>query len=766
MSGCAARNVNLANDARVATIERTSFNVPHITASDAETLAYGIAYAFAEDNICMAANHLVTVRGQRAAMFGGSAQGLLGLRALNNEQIDLFVTAHMNDAALAAQWGRASAEARSLAAGYVAGYNRFLADNKEHLPSACRGREWVTPMTIADYYRVNELSAVQAGVGAFADALLAAKPPAAKVSYVPLAPTPNAQEIRAAMKEIGVIDSELGSNAWAFGKDVSENASGVLLGNPHFPWVGPNRFYLLHLTIPGALDVMGASLAFGNVVHIGFNRDVAWSHTVSTGKRFTLFELTLDAANPTRYVVDGVSEAMTSRVVTIRSKQADGSVKEVTQTIWSSRWGPIIVSPRAGLNWTEGVAYAIKDANTGNARMTDTWLAIARATSVQGIRAALANLGLPWVNTIAADRNGQAMYADLSVVPDVDGEHLQRCRASASAVGLFNAAGIAVLNGARSDCDWRRDASSPFPGITPATRMPVAIRSDWVHNSNDSFFYSHPAQKWNNISPMVGNDSVARARTRSGLIEIPQMLANGPVNLERVQSQLFQNRNLVARMVLPDLLAACADAPNELARDACAALRGWNRTNDADARGAILFREFWRLASSIKDVYREPAAKAEPALTPRGLRMSDAAVAAKVWDALAAAAKKVRDAGFALDAPLGSVQRAGIVDEAIAVHGGDDLEGILNNVGARGSPELSARGIRIDYGTSYVQAVTFDNRGPVANAILVYGQSSDPTSAHAVDQLKRYSQKQWIALPFHRDDIVRERIREPLQLQR
>jgi acyl-homoserine lactone acylase PvdQ len=38
-----------------------------------------------------------------------------------------------------------------------------------------------------------------------------------------------------AMREAGLLDSPLGSNAWAFGKDTTANGSGLLLGNPHFP---------------------------------------------------------------------------------------------------------------------------------------------------------------------------------------------------------------------------------------------------------------------------------------------------------------------------------------------------------------------------------------------------------------------------------------------------------------------------------------------------------------------------------------------------
>jgi acyl-homoserine-lactone acylase len=63
-----------------------------------------------------------------------------------------------------------------------------------------------------------------------------------------------------AMREAGLLDSPLGSNAWAFGKDTTANGSGLLLGNPHFPWAGVNRFWQVHLTMPGNLDVMGVGI--------------------------------------------------------------------------------------------------------------------------------------------------------------------------------------------------------------------------------------------------------------------------------------------------------------------------------------------------------------------------------------------------------------------------------------------------------------------------------------------------------------------------
>ena len=761
LAGCAGLT-RPAAEPRIASIQRTAHGVPHIQATDFEAMAYGVAYAYAQDNVCQAAQQLVTARGERSAHFDAAGTGLLGLRQLPNEQIDLFIAAHMDDARLARAWATASSDVNAMARGYVAGYNRFLADHAAHLPKACVGQPWIRPMTLTDFYRVTEITVTQAGITALADAVLAARPPTTVGSAAPA--TAHLADAAQAMREAGVLDSPFGSNAWAFGRNVTANGRGMLLGNPHFPWVGSNRFWQMHVTVPGQLDVMGASIGFSPLVQIGFNKDVAWTHTVSTGKRFTLHELTLAPGQPTRYLVDGVPEPMTAQTVRIQTRGADGRLTEKNHTVWRSRFGPIIVNPRAGLTWTATQAYALQDANTGNARALQTWLDMGRARSVQGVRAAMRNLGLPWVNTIAADRQGNAMYADVSAVPDVDAAHLARCAPSPAAARLFEAAGLVVLSGARSDCDWQRDNTSRVPGLTPIARMPTAIRQDWVHNSNDSFFYTHPEQTWQGISPLVGDDIVRRPRTRSEWIEIPDLVSRGPVTLAGMQRQLFENRNLMGRVVVPDLLAACASAPSPEAKEGCAVLRGWSRTSELNDPGAVLFREFWRSAVTIPGVHREAFDRTRPVATPNGLAMNRADVAPKVWAALGGAVKKMRDAGVAPNATLGQVQRPVFTDDPVFLHGGDEIEGVLNNLGDRGTPGIGPRGIRIDYGSSYIQTVTFDDRGPVAQALLTYGQSSTAGSPHQTDQMKLFASKTWPSLPFHPEEVANARVGDVLRL--
>ena len=85
------------------------------------------------------------------------------------------------------------------------------------------------------------------------------------------------------------------------------------------------------------------------------------------------------------------------------------------------------------------------------------------------------------------------------------------------------------------------------------------------------------------------------------------------------------------------------------------------------------------------------------------------------------------------------------------IHGGRDGSGMFSIISAN----LSAEGYTpVTGGNSYMQVVTFDDDGPVAEALLAYSQSSDQESPHYAAQTVLYSNKQWVELPFKEADIL------------
>ncbi|MEM7781589.1 MAG: penicillin acylase family protein, partial [Pseudomonadota bacterium] len=152
-----------------ATITRTDFNIPHIKSDSWGGVGYGVAYAYAQDNICMLAEEFATVAGTRSQHFGPEATAVLGFSEVDNVTSDVFHRGRIDVAALRAGWPDQPEEARALVDGYVAGYNRYLRDTgADGLPVACRNKAWVRPISRDDLLRLNEKQMLLASSLAFA----------------------------------------------------------------------------------------------------------------------------------------------------------------------------------------------------------------------------------------------------------------------------------------------------------------------------------------------------------------------------------------------------------------------------------------------------------------------------------------------------------------------------------------------------------------------------------------------------------------------
>jgi acyl-homoserine-lactone acylase len=179
-------------------------------------------------------------------------------------------------------------------------------------------------------------------------------------------------------------------------------------------------------------------------------------------------------------------------------------------------------------------------------------------------------------------------------------------------------------------------------------------------------------------------------------------------------------------------------------------LADWNRRAELDSRGAILFREFWNSASLIPAKWSVPFDPADPVNTPSGVAK---AAAPAMLAALKAAAEKLQRLHIPLDGRLGDYQGDTRNGVRVPIHGAiGDIDGSYNSIHM--TSELDAAGYHnVAWGTSYVQTVSFDDDGPVALGMLLYGQSVDPKSPWYADQVPLFSRKQWQPMPFSEASI-------------
>jgi acyl-homoserine-lactone acylase len=746
------------------TITMTPYGIPHIVSADYRGLGFGYGYTMAQLDACGMDSMFATYSSRRALHFGEQGHDLnyiVGRRPINNVASDAVMNLMMEAGHQNLAEGHASVKTRPLVQGYALGFNHYLQAHSADLQGKCSEGTSPLPITVADIYRRMSGAAMLLGSGLVLQELYDAAPPSDMPSKSP------PQATRAVFNEAAIA----GSNAYALGRDATDNGRGLLLGNPHFFWDGPNRFVEMHLTIPGEYDAMGVSLLGVPIILLGFNHSLAWSHTVSTDLRGVVYRLQLDPHNPQRYLMDGRSIAMVRKSVKVPVRTAQGKMETRTHRFWMTELGPVIMGPDTP--WTRQYAYALTDSNQANDRMLEQWLNIGRSEDVNALKAVLdTGLGLPWVNTLAADQGGHALYADLSVAPNIDKKQFQSCRIEAPYMfGEY----LALFDGSRGACRIGSVGGSTPAGVLPASARPSLITTDYVANSNGSYWLSNPAHPLEGFSPVIGPErSALSLRTRQGLVQIEDRLtgrdglAGTRMSAAALEQILFSDRSLQGEAVMGELLAACSKRaePDEVPqiKRGCAALSHWDRHYALDSVAAHLFSEFVAKAKSpggedlgtSPGVWRVPFDAADPVRTPREFDADKPAV----WDALVSAVNRLDSAQIPLDGKLGDVQFVVRKGERIPLHGGATFSAMHATL----VPKVGYTD-PIAPSNSYIQVVTFDKDGPIADAILASSQMPDPNSPHSSDQTLAYSQKHWIRLPFSAAQVAAEAEGPPLTLK-
>lgn len=791
-----------------AEIRYTSYGVPHIKADSYADLGYGIGYAHAQENLCTLSEQLMKLKGEKS-LYLGAGEGNqnvindLGYKALGLPQQadELFALT--------------TPKAQDIMQGYAAGFNRSLAERSSpaEYPSPCRDADWVQKISPKDLLAYQLDISLLASGRTMAPAIAAANPPAPAVAksaiklddqLIAASTIKEAKKITPYKLDIALDANQvftaegIGSNGWAIGKDRSESGNPLLLGNPHFPWDGELRFFENHLTIPGELDVTGVTFIGLPGVLVGFNDNIAWTHTVSQAKHLTMYQLVLDPNNPLRYMYDGEYRDMTSKQIEVQIKQADGSLFAMPKTVYSSHYGPIVdlSSIDPSLGWNTDTAVSYRDANDKNYTVLDQWLAINASKSTDEVISAFDNFqGNPWANTIMIDRDGDATYVDASNTPKLqqsaEGYVRQAVLSPQLAPMWQKGAGSVLIPGNSSNFEWVDENN----GLTKISNAPQIDSKEYVFNANSSHWLTNLDTPLQGYSIMYGPEATERsARTRYNAQLISDLSGTGYAgadnrfSLAELQSVMTDNRSLYSTDFRDQIVSHCQanpsynlDGDNIDLSTACTVLANWDGHYNSESIGAHIMREFMQqyrvsdhtalspsLFSTVFDV-------TNPAMTPSGLNTTDASAA------FATAVKRLQDLGVSLTSTLGELQYVIKNDERIAINGGYSFEGMFNMTETK-IPSRSTSGFanlptgtaiagttlssmieadaqaesaayRINYGSSFVLSLEMTTEGPEAQAFLSFSQSHDPESENYADQTQLFSDTTWRPVVFDEADI-------------
>ena len=348
-------------------IVRDSFGVPHIFAKTDAEVAYGLAWAEAEDDfksmqeiILPAKNMMAGVMGKKGAA-GDYAFALFRCREITEEKWNTLTPAFLK-----------------LIDGYLQGLNDYAKKHPEEILH--RG---IFPVTAKEY--------VSSSV--FALTIFNGADQALMRIF-------NNREWEA--PEL----NKKGSNSSAISASKTTTGEAFLLINAHQPNTGPQAFYEAHLCSEEGLNITGGLLAGGPCILHGANENLGWAHTVNYCDRMDEFQLEMNPDNPLQYKFDG--QWLDLEVKTIKLK-IKGIPINVKRKVYWSKYGATMkndqgfFSIRLGANMKIGVL--------------EQWYQMDKAKNFTEFYAALSRQELSMFNIMYADRYDTIFYINNALMP-------------------------------------------------------------------------------------------------------------------------------------------------------------------------------------------------------------------------------------------------------------------------------------------------------------------------------------------------------------
>ena len=499
---------------------------------------------------------------------------------------------------------------------------------------------------------------------------------------------------------------ERGSNAWAIAPSRSASGKSLLLQNPHLPWTDMFTWLEAHMVVPGT-DLYGAAIIGSPVLNIAFNDHLGWTHTVNTQDGEDLYELTLEGGG---YRWDGdVRQFETERrMIHVRPRASGAAARIDTLVIRRSMHGPVVADK-------PGKAIALRVVGLDMPYGFQQWWNMGQSRDIAAFERAIRPNQISGQNITYADRDGHIMYFYGGNSP---------VRA-----GGTRAQWEGIVPGETSVNLWTR--------VHGYDEMPKVIDppSGYVQNANDPPWWStfpvalDPAR----YPPYLATRPMSLRAQRS----VAMLEADQSISFDELVAYKHSTRMELADRVLDELLPAAAASGGAAAREAAAVLERWDRTADAESRGAVLFVEWWRALGQRTragaGVWSSPWSASSPRTTPNALADVAGAVAALE----AAAATTARRFG-AIDVKWGDVYRARRDGVELPANGSSGTYGVFRVVGYEADGPNRYRAVG---GDSYVAAIEFSS--PVrAASIIASGNASRAGSPHRTDQLGLFSAKQ------------------------
>ena len=349
-------------------IVRDQFGVPHIYAQTDAEVAYGLAWANAEDDF-------ITI--QEAYLAGNAMlSNYIGLKGAAADFITQFIG---SKSLIDEKIGTISEDYMELVEGYSQGLNAYARKNPDKVLY-----KKLFPITPKKMLMYSQLQLFISNEGAYW-----------------------AGRILNNDTQDGFLDQNLtGSNVIAMNSSKTVSGETFLAINTHQPLEGPTSWYEVHLNSEEGTNIIGTMYPGTPNILIGVNEHLGWSHTVNYPDKTDVFKLRMK--NKRKYIVDGEEYELEKLKAKISIKVLGIPIK-INRKYYNSIFGPTLKN-KSGY-------YSIRTPTLFNIKALEQWWRMGKSKNFSEFYNTLKMTQLPGFNIGYADKYDTIFYMSNGIIP-------------------------------------------------------------------------------------------------------------------------------------------------------------------------------------------------------------------------------------------------------------------------------------------------------------------------------------------------------------
>ena len=349
-------------------IVRDNYGVPHIFAKTDAEVAYGLAWAHAEDDF-------ETI--QLAYLAGNSMlSNHLGLEGAPADFISKFIG---SEEIVDNKYDEVSDEYKLVLEGYALGLNSYA----KKFPDKVLYKN-LFPLTPKMMLRYGQLQLfIRSKGGEWVGKILSDK-----------------------TQEDYIDQNLIGSNFIAMNSNKTESGESFLVINTHQPLEGPTSWYEAHINSEEGTNILGTLYPGTPHILIGVNENLGWSHTFNNLDIFDVYKL--EMTKGLKYIVDGEEYKLEKDKAKIKIKVL-GLKIPINRKFYKSIFGPTLKNKKG--------FYSIRAPILHSINALEQWWKMGKAKNFNEFYSTLKMKGLTGVNIAYADKYDTIFYMSDGLIP-------------------------------------------------------------------------------------------------------------------------------------------------------------------------------------------------------------------------------------------------------------------------------------------------------------------------------------------------------------